>query len=155
MNHQLSTIRIRLAAASEVAAVTACVQDAYVHYVARIGRQPGPMTADYAALIARQVVWVVPEPDQAIAGVLVMLAQPGALFIENVAVHPRRQGLGLGGRLLAFAEQHARAIGVAEMRLYTNAKMTENIALYEHLGFEQTDRRVESGFQRVFMRKRL
>ena len=33
--------------------------------------------------------------------------------------------------------------------------MTENIGLYESLGYVETDRRTESGYRRVYMRKDL
>ncbi|HEX7058445.1 MAG TPA: hypothetical protein VF176_01160 [Solirubrobacterales bacterium] len=41
------------------------------------------------------------------------------------------------------------------MRLYTNAKMTENLELYLRLGYREVDRRCELGFERVFLAKRL
>ena len=44
---------IQLAQGSDCAAVQACVQAAYVQYVARLGCEPAPMLADYAALIGR------------------------------------------------------------------------------------------------------
>ena len=34
-------------------------------------------------------------------------------------------------------------------------RMTENIALYARLGFEETGRGHEAGYDRVFMRKRI
>jgi ribosomal protein S18 acetylase RimI-like enzyme len=83
--------------------------------------------------------------------------RPGAdhLFIENVAVHPDHQGRGLGQRLLARAESEAGARGLPALRLYTNVKMTENFPFYEALGFVETERRREDGFDRVYMEKRL
>jgi hypothetical protein len=33
--------------------------------------------------------------------------------------------------------------------------MTENLELYPHLGYSETDRRLDGGFQRVFFAKRL
>jgi len=44
-------------------------------------------------------------------------------------------------------------MGFAELRLYTHEAMSENIALYRRLGFEETRRRQEDGYDRVFMRK--
>jgi hypothetical protein len=41
------------------------------------------------------------------------------------------------------------------VHLYTNIVMTENLALYTRLGFEETHRADEDGYRRVFMRKRL
>jgi ribosomal protein S18 acetylase RimI-like enzyme len=77
----------------------------------------------------------------------------GAMFIENVAVRPGHQGHGLGRRLLTFAEDRAKATGMREVRLYTNELMTENIAYYRRLGYEEVERRLDGGFRRVFMKK--
>jgi GNAT superfamily N-acetyltransferase len=143
---------IRLAEPADCAAVTACVRQAYAHYVERIGREPAPMTADYADLIARGAVHVLLE-EADIVGVLVVHQLDDSLFIENVAVHPRYQKRGLGRTLMAMAEQQARLAGMAEMRLYTHELMVENIALYQRLGYREVERREEDGFRRVFMRK--
>jgi len=43
------------------------------------------------------------------------------------------------------------AIRLAEPR----ERMVENVAFYESLGYEETERRAERGFKRVFLRKRL
>ena len=145
---------VQLARPVDSEAVAACVRDAYARYVERIGREPAPLGADYAALIARDVVYVLRDPaTDRVCGVLVLEPEEGGMFIENVAVHPLRQGHGLGRLLMAFAEDRAKAAGMRELRLYTNEVMTENIAFYRRLGFEEIDRRVDAGFRRVFMRK--
>lgn len=149
-----TTAAIRLARRVEQPAITACVRAAYAPYVARIGREPAPMCADYASLIERGVVYVLPD-DAGVRGVLVMEPVDGALFIENVAVHPRDQGHGLGRRLMAYVEARARELGSSEIRLYTNERMTENLAFYARLGFEEVDRRMDAGYRRVFLRKTL
>ena len=66
-----------------------------------------------------------------------------------------RQGHGVGRRLIEFAESEARRLGHTELRLYTHVTMTENIALYSRLGFVETGRGREAGYDRVFMTKRL
>ena len=38
------------------------------------------------------------------------------------------------------------------IRLYTNAAMTENLSIYAHMGFVETHRAVEKGFNRVYLR---
>jgi ribosomal protein S18 acetylase RimI-like enzyme len=78
-----------------------------------------------------------------------------ALLIENVAVHPKAQGTGLGRRLMDFAEEEGRRGGFGLLRLYTDEIMTENVALHEHLGYREVDRRLEDGYRRVLMEKLL
>ena len=41
------------------------------------------------------------------------------------------------------------------MDLYTHESMTENIGLYEYLGYIETDRRTDKSYRRVYMRKNL
>jgi ribosomal protein S18 acetylase RimI-like enzyme len=145
---------IRLADQADCAGVGACVTAAYAPYVERIGRAPAPMTADYADLIARGTVSVLLEGGE-LRGVLVLKQEEATLWIENVAVQPGHHHRGFGRRLLAYAEQRARAAKLLEVRLYTHELMVENISLYRRLGYQEVERREEEGFRRVFMRKAL
>ncbi len=56
---------------------------------------------------------------------------------------------------MRFAEEHAIAHQVNELRLYTHELMIENLSYYAKLGYEEVERRVEDGYSRIFMRKRL
>lgn len=145
-------MRIRPADAADAAVVTAIVADAYSKYIARIGKPPGPMNDDYAALIRQHAVWVA-EDEAGIAGLIVLLPEDDHLLLDNVAVAPARHGQGIGRLLIAFAETEASRRGYTELRLYTHEKMTENIALYSRTGWTETGRGEQSGFSRVFFRK--
>jgi ribosomal protein S18 acetylase RimI-like enzyme len=143
---------IRPATADDVATIRALVERAYASWVPRIGVRPGPMEADYAALVGEGDVFVLADPE--VVGVLVLRpTDDGALMVENVAVDPDRQGAGLGPTLLEFGAREASRRGIGELRLYTHELMTENIALYERLGWTEYDRLLSDGFARVFMRK--
>jgi GNAT superfamily N-acetyltransferase len=146
---------IRRAQPTDRAAVEQIVRDAYSMYIERIGKPPGPMLDDYAALIADGTVSVLEDGDGTIVAIIVLLPKPDHLLLDNIAVRPDRQGHGLGRQLIAFAEAEARRLGHAELRLYTHQKMTENIALYARLGFVETGRGQEAGYDRAFMTKRL
>jgi GNAT superfamily N-acetyltransferase len=146
---------IRRARPADRAAVEAIVGAAYSIYVERIGKPPGPMLDDYLRLIEKGAVSVLETPDGAVAALIVLLAKSDHLLLDNVAVRPDRQGEGIGHRLVAFAESEAHRLGYAELRLYTHETMTENIALYARLGFAETGRGHEAGYDRVFMAKRL
>ena len=132
-----------------------CVGAAYAHYVPRMGKPPGPMLADYADVVSRHQVWLVRGADAGVDGVLVLIPQDGHLLLDNIAVHPRRQGSGLGRQLLGLADTEARRQGFAELRLYTHVSMTENVALYRKLGWQVTGQGVQDGYERAFMRKPL
>jgi ribosomal protein S18 acetylase RimI-like enzyme len=145
---------IRPAEIQEAGTVTMLVREAYAKYVGRIGREPAPMLVDYEAAILAGEAWVLVEGDET-SGVLVMRPDNDHLFVETVAVRPDRQGSGLGRRLMAFVEEAARDRGLREIQLYTNEKMEENLPFYRSLGFEETGRRLDEGYRRVFMKKRL
>jgi len=142
------------AAIADVPEIERLIAAAYAKYVARLGKPPSPMLADYRALVSAAAVWVV-RGDDGLAGVLVLLPQPDHLLLDNIAVAPAQQGRGLGRQLMAFAEAEARRRGLPEVRLYTHAKMHENLAIYRKRGYAETGRAEQAGYDRVFMRKRL
>ena len=150
----MTEANIRRAVAGDVVAIGAIARAAYDKYAPRIGREPAPMVADFAALVAAGEVHVLLAGGEPI-GFIVIRSGEGHLFIENVALHPERQGVGLGRRLLEFAETSARAQGLGALRLYTNVKMTENFPFYAGLGFVETERRHDDGFDRVYFEKQL
>lgn len=143
---------IRRAGPGDVDALRAIAAAAYQKYVPRMGRAPAPMTADYAQAVRGRQAWAAIE-DRQIVGFAVLIAKPGYLLLENVAVLPAVQGRGIGGRLLCLAEDHARSLGLSEIRLYTNEAMTENLAYYPRHGYAETHRSEQDGYHRVFFRK--
>ncbi len=145
---------LRLAEPADASKVAALVDRAYSGYIERIGRKPGPMLDNYAALIADGLVRVACR-DGRICGVLVLIGKDDHLLLDNVAVAPEAQGLGLGRRLVEAAEEVAKTLGYGTIRLYTHETMVANVALYEHLGFAVTHRAAERGFDRIYMSKTL
>lgn len=145
---------IRKAGPGDLSAVQAIVEAAYAGYIPRMGRKPGPMEDDYAARIAEGVVWVLEDAGQVWA-CLVLTRQIDALLLDNIAVHPDAQGRGYGGALLRLAEATALEARLPGIRLYTNAAMVENIALYQRIGYVETHRAVERGLRRVYFWKAL
>ena len=129
---------IRPARADEAGALHALVELAYAPWVAIIGGRPLPMDDDYAARVRAGQVWVLDE--EGIAALAVLEPGDGWVMLGNVAVHPERQGEGLGRRMIAFAAAEARRRGARELRLFTNALMAANLARYAHLGFHETSR---------------
>ena len=144
---------IRPADVADLARVQAIVDAAYSMYVARIGKPPGPMVDDYAAHVRNHAIWVACDNLGEIGGLIVLVPEEDHLLLDNIAVDPAWQGKGVGRLLLDFADAEARRRGYAELRLYTNAMMTENVALYARIGWTETGRAAQAGFDRVFFRK--
>jgi anti-sigma regulatory factor (Ser/Thr protein kinase)/GNAT superfamily N-acetyltransferase len=147
-------VTIRPAAEADVPDIRMIVLGAYARYVPRIGRRPAPMTADYHRLVKEGAVWVAVGALRPV-GVIVLVPHADHLLVENVAVSPGQQGMGIGTRLLQLAEEQAHDLGVGELRLYTHETMTENLALYGRRGYVETHRERQDGFARVFLRKTL
>jgi ribosomal protein S18 acetylase RimI-like enzyme len=145
------TQQIRRAAADDVTRIGAIARAAYALYVPRIGREPAPMTADFAAEVAANRVVVI-EAAGSVRGYMIAWPEPDAYFIDNIAIDPQSQGDGLGRRLIDHAVAQAEKLKLPALRLYTNVLMTENLSMYAHIGFVETHRVVEKGFHRVYMR---
>ena len=147
-------IIVRIASSDDAGTIAALTDAAYARYIPLLGRKPQPMTADYRQVAADHSVWLLSVNDQP-AGVLVLMYESEALLIYSVAVCPPYQKQGLGRRLMAWAEHQARQHGYQIIRLYTNERMEENIAMYKHLGYEETSRQPYQGSTLVHMAKRL
>ena len=110
------------------------------------------MLADYESVVRNEQAWVA-EGNGTIVGMLVLRIEHGFVLLDNVAVAPEVQRVGIGSALLAFAEDQGRQAGLAEIRLYTNVAMTENLSYYLDHGYRETHRAVQDGYQRVFFSK--
>jgi ribosomal protein S18 acetylase RimI-like enzyme len=145
---------IRKATTDDTGRVRAITHAAYHKYVARIGREPSPMSADFAAEIAADHVVVI-ETEGVVAGCMIAWLKADAYFIDNIAVDPARQGAGLGRKLINHAVEEAKHRRLSAITLYTNAAMMENLSMYAHMGFVETHRAFENGFHRVYLRLHL
>lgn len=148
------SLDIRLASDADIAGVTHCICEAFLHYIPRIGRQPGPMLDDYERLVEQQSVYVA-YMESEIVGALVLLETEEGFCIETIAIRPRAQGQGIGSRLLSFAENLAKKSAYSSIYLSTNRVMKESQAVYLHKGFVEFDQRSVNGYDRIFYRKQI
>ncbi|HEX7827197.1 MAG TPA: GNAT family N-acetyltransferase, partial [Mycobacterium sp.] len=125
---------LRRATSDDIGAVETLVAESFEKYVERIGKPPGPMLTDYAAMLATSRIWVLERGDDVIA-VLVTQDQGDHLLLDTVAVTTSAQGGGYGRRLLELAEKDAVEQGLSEVRLVTNEAMTENLVFYPRHGY--------------------
>src|SRR5689334_19179502 len=111
----MTGIEIRAASESDVERARDIVQAAYRSYIARIGKPPGPMLDDYERRQRDAQLYLAAIGAETV-GIAVLVRAPDHLELNNVAVHPRWQGRGIGRALIAFAEETARTQGVPELR---------------------------------------
>ncbi|HEY4199251.1 MAG TPA: GNAT family N-acetyltransferase [Devosiaceae bacterium] len=147
-------IGLRPARPEDAGAIRDLVRAVYAKWVPIIGREPAPMLADYEVAV-REHLFALHEADGVLVALIEMQLEPNDLLIVNVAVAESAQGQGLGSALLAHAEDVARQHGRPSVRLYTNARMEANIALYRRRGYAEYSRDMVMGgaTTRVNMRK--
>ena len=134
-------VTLRPAVLTDASAIRELTRDAYAKWVSVIGREPKPMTADYAEAVRTHRIDLL-HVAGALAALIETIAEADHLLVENVAVSPAFQGRGLGRKLMAHAEQIAASLGHGEIRLYTNKLFAQNIELYRKLGY-RVDREEE------------
>lgn len=149
------TWHIRPAREADLRALQALAHDAFAPYVAQVGRSPAPMQADLSAPVARGDVHLACAPGRLVLGFVQCRVEGDAMSLDTLAVCPAHGGRGIGRGLVAHVEALAQAQGLRAVTLYTNAAMTRNLRFYPALGYRQTGRRVQDGFDRVFFRKEL
>ncbi len=147
-------IAIRVGTPDDLAAIQTCVHEAYLAYVPVLGKPPAAMVTDFLPLILAGQVHVL-DLDGEVIGTVTLKPDRTYLEISILAVLPRFQNRGWGLHLMAYAENYARELGLSEARLYTNEKLDHLVRYYQKLGFIETTRMRDGGYQRVFMSKSL
>ncbi|KAL7937192.1 acyl-CoA N-acyltransferase [Trichoderma chlorosporum] len=153
---------IRRATSDDVPSIQAMVNASYSKYIERIGKPPAPMAADYNELLNTREIYVLESSSDddrmgKIVGSIVLGVdvEAEAVMVNNLVVEPAAQGRGYGRVLMDFAEDVAREREIGAVALFTNVKMYENMGLYAKLGFVETGRTTEDGYERVYFRKEL
>jgi molybdopterin-guanine dinucleotide biosynthesis adapter protein len=127
--------KLRRAGPADADAVRALTRAVYAKWVAVIGREPRPMSADYDKAVRDH--WIdLFEQDGTLQALIEMIPKADHLVVENLAVAEGAQGQGLGQVLMAHALRLAKSSGLPEIRLYTNQAFAENLRFYQNRGFE-------------------
>ena len=143
---------IRQALINDYPSVKDCAKAAFEPYAERMGKEPVTMQADFISHIRNNHLHVF-ELQNAVVAYVVFYLKGDHVLLDNIAVHPTHSGHGYGKQLIQFVETAAGSYQVPTVELYTNVLMTESIALYLSLGYQEFDRRTEDGFDRLFFRK--
>ncbi len=143
----MSNFPLRRAREGDADALAACIDAAYSIYADRITDLPA-VSEGVEDAIRDHRVWII-EADSEIVGGIVLVPHDDFLMLENIAVRPEAAGSGLGRALIERAEQDCMELGLNEIRLSTHIGMPENVAIYERLGWRETDR----SDNKVFMSK--
>jgi GNAT superfamily N-acetyltransferase len=155
-------LSIERAETQDIPAIQSITHSAYEKYIPRIGKPPAPMKADWPTLLRTHQVSVLRAESQCeackkVLGAIVLGIEDNqdSIKVNNLVVDQAAQGRGYGKLLMSFAEDEARDRGRKALALFTNVLMYENLVLYPKLGFVETERREEDGYDRVYYRKEL
>ncbi len=125
----------RLARAEEAPAITRLIDAAYQLY-----RDQGITLPDVSGGVSDSIaaghVWVTDD----LSGVVMLATEIPTAHLMNLAVAPDARGRGIGGQLIRWALELAQTAGCTEIALATHVDMRDNIALYTHLGWRETER---------------
>lgn len=118
-----------------------------------LARRPEEVTADYGdSALANDVCLVAVEADGFICGEIHASRESLAIFAHvlgglTVAVHPQRQGLGIGSQLFEALIAWARGAQpeILRIELETGAGNHGAMRLYERLGFKHEGRQAARG----------
>ena len=120
---------------ADAAEIRVLTRTAYAPWVAILGREPLPMTADYQAALTNHRFDLLCS-DGKIRALIETDVRGNSLWIENIAVDPALHGQGIGRALLDFSKNIAAEQGCVQITLCTNARMTRNIDIYKRYGFK-------------------
>lgn len=81
--------------------------------------------------------YLIAEEDSAVIGYAGLFALGAQSDVQTIAVDPRRQGIGLGSRLLEALIDMAHEKGARELLLEVRSDNASAIHLYERFGFER------------------
>ena len=98
---------LRRAVLADVPAIRLLSRAAYAKWFPLIGREPLPMTADYARSVTEHIIDLVEESGQLLA-LIEMVPKSDHLLIENIAVRPDQQGKGLAIALSSCRRNRAK-----------------------------------------------
>ena len=145
---------IRHAKLSDLHQVRYLAQTSFAPYAVGMGQQAAPMSADFRDLAeeGRLYVYMV---ENAVRGFITFHIDGPDVHVEAMAVSAKFRRQGIGRSMLDYADKEGLKAGCRRVILYTNVLMFENIAYYLGKGFQETDRREEEGFDRVYFERYL
>lgn len=145
---------IRHARTSDLHQLRYLAQTAFAPYAIRTRGKREPLSADLRQLVERDEVSVY-IVENAVRGFVCYRIDGPDVHIEALAVGAKYRRRGVGRQLLDHADRAGLRAHCRRAIFYTNAQMFENIAYFRAKGFQETDRRLQDGFERVVLERYL
>jgi len=129
-------IRIREGTDADAAGVIRVIGgifDEYPGCVLDVEREEPQLRAPAAAY---DRFWVV-ESDGEVAGCIACDFEGDYVELKKMYLDASVRGRGLATKLVALVEDHARALGISRIELWSDTRFETAHAVYEHLGYER------------------
>ena len=107
--------------------------EAYARTREALGTQPMPLDWNYGDILETCEAWIAASGGEP-KGLLILRRRTGDLYLESIATLPSAAGGGHGKAMMSATFERARALGLPEIRLVTNA-LNPALAWYKRLGF--------------------
>jgi len=142
------TIVIRSAAPGEAAALLAVMRRAFAEYRGVLVPESS-VFVETPDLIAEKLAggggFIAVEGEKPVGG-LIAEEKAGRGYLGRLAVDPSLRRQGLAWRLMLAGEGFARDRGLKIAEVQVRIALAGNIALFQSLGYRETDRRAHPGF---------
>jgi GNAT superfamily N-acetyltransferase len=128
--------RVRLAVQADVAGLTRLINAAFV--VERPFLEGDRIDEQGVRALFEKGNFLIAEDSSGLAGCVFCELRGDRGYVGLLSVDPARQGAGLGGKLMAAAEEHFRNAGCVAVDLRIISQRTPLPAFYRHLGYVET-----------------
>jgi ribosomal protein S18 acetylase RimI-like enzyme len=142
------TIDIRPAVPAEAGLLLAVMRGAFAEYRGVL-RPESSVFVETEALIAEKLAGgggFLAVGDARPVGCIIAEQKDGRGYLGRLAVDPKLRRQGLAWRLMLAGEAFARGRGLKIAEVQVRIALGGNIALFQSLGYRETDRRAHPGF---------
>lgn len=143
-------VRVAAAAPQDLSDAVAVIHRAFSSLDGRIDPPSAALQEtkeSLAARFGRGGAVIVAHLDGAIVGAVCADPKPdGSIYLDRLAVDPSQVGHGIARALVTAVEDFARARGHDRVTLGVRLLLTDNIALFHHLGYGEIGRKAHPGF---------
>lgn len=107
------------------------------------------LTAQSLEEKAKSEIGFIAEEDGRLIGCMFLKPEEKTLYLGKLAISAGQQGKGLGRQLLEKAEETARSLNLAAIRLETRIELIANHATFGQWGFVKTAENRHAGYDRT------